>query len=428
VVLLFDMQLDKNRISTGSKNWIRYFFHLHQEGKLSIGFKFKSDSFADSLHYIFNRTGILYGAALTNLYCSPKFVSHLTKEEKLKLLLFENLFFVYGCHHNGEKDIYDEFLQSIDTFYKKFRTKIPLWDFDFDNKVEHILEKTLSERVKIKSNISKGNYWLNQSTNGLVFVDVLLYISFLTDQEIDPVKSYDELVITLLLFLTKAAYGDGKIEDKEKRLLQYLLSSSHLDDLQKKEITKGIVSPIPNHVIGSFNSNALNNKFIFELCVFVACGTHTVHPNEERNLKKIGRELNLSSPETDEGFIVGRTFVFKNKEQLAILNEEKSSGILFKAIQKKWLLILGRNKEKLFSEIKQSKGLMDLVGKSSIRELSTDEKKQFKNQLYDILKSMPSLAIFMLPGGAILLPLVIKLFPDLLPSAFKENTIDKNPT
>ena len=71
---------------------------------------------------------------------------------------------------------------------------------------------------------------------------------------------------------------------------------------------------------------------------------------------------------------------------------------------------------------------MDLVGKSSIRELSTDEKKQFKNQLYDILKSMPSLAIFMLPGGAILLPLVIKLFPDLLPSAFKENTIDKNPT
>ena len=79
---------------------------------------------------------------------------------------------------------------------------------------------------------------------------------------------------------------------------------------------------------------------------------------------------------------------------------------------------------KLFNEIKESKELMDLIGKSTIRELSTEEKDQFKTQFYDILKSMPSLAIFLLPGGAILLPIVIKLFPDLLPSAFKENIID----
>ena len=145
---------------------------------------------------------------------------------------------------------------------------------------------------------------------------------------------------------------------------------------------------------------------------------------EERNLKKIGKALSLTNLEIEEAFLVGRTFVFKNKRALAILNEDKSSGVLLKAIQKKWLLILGRNKEKLFSEIKESKELMDLIGKSTIRELSTEEKDQFKTQFYDILKSMPSLAIFLLPGGAILLPIVIKLFPDLLPSAFKENIID----
>ena len=89
------MQLDKNRISTGSTNWIPYFFHLYDKGVLSIGFKFKSDSFGEMIHYIFNKTGVLYGSALSNLYTSQKFVSHLTKEEKLKLLLFENLFFVY---------------------------------------------------------------------------------------------------------------------------------------------------------------------------------------------------------------------------------------------------------------------------------------------------------------------------------------------
>ena len=38
---------------------------------------------------------------------------------------------------------------------------------------------------------------------------------------------------------------------------------------------------------------------------------------------------------------------------------------------------------------------------------------------------MPALAIFMLPGGALLLPLVLKIIPDLVPSAFKDNALDE---
>ena len=49
-----------------------------------------------------------------------------------------------------------------------------------------------------------------------------------------------------------------------------------------------------------------------------------------------------------------------------------------------------------------------------------------QEQLMDILKSIPSLAIFLLPGGAILLPLFITFIPKLLPSAFDENRIDEN--
>ena len=418
------MQLDKNRISTGSKNWIRYFFHLHEKGVLTIGFKFKSDSFGEMIHYTFNKTGILYGSALSNLYTSNKFVSHLTKEEKLKLLLFENLFFVYHCNNTKEQIDYNDFLNLLEEFYSKFQKKISLWDFDSDKEISLKIEKILSERVKIKSNITKGNYWLNQSTNGLVFVDVLLFSAFLKDGEIDLVKRYDTFVFNLLYFLSKAAYSDGKIEEKEKRLLGYLLSSSHLKEELKQKLANWISAPNKLEQLNLFKGSNLDYKLIFELCVFVACGTHTVHPNEERNLKKIGKALNLNNLEIEEAFLVGRTFVFKNKGALAILNEDKSSGILLKSIQKKWLLILGRNKEKLFSEIKESKELMDLIGKSAIRELSTEEKDQFKSQFYDILKSMPSLAIFLLPGGAILLPIVIKLFPDLIPSAFKENIID----
>ena len=43
----------------------------------------------------------------------------------------------------------------------------------------------------------------------------------------------------------------------------------------------------------------------------------------------------------------------------------------------------------------------------------------------DILKSVPSIGIFLLPGGALLLPLILKIVPDLLPSSFKENQVDQ---
>jgi hypothetical protein len=85
---------------------------------------------------------------------------------------------------------------------------------------------------------------------------------------------------------------------------------------------------------------------------------------------------------------------------------------------------LGRNKDKLATELKQSKELVALIRKSTSEELSKEEKEKVKTQFMDIVKSMPSLAIFLLPGGALLLPIVLKIIPDLVPSAFRDNEIE----
>ena len=81
-----------------------------------------------------------------------------------------------------------------------------------------------------------------------------------------------------------------------------------------------------------------------------------------------------------------------------------------------------RNKKRLAKEISESKELVGLLKKSVTTDLSEDEKERVKKQLLDICKAIPAFAVFMLPGGAILLPLLIKLIPDILPSAFRENT------
>ena len=54
----------------------------------------------------------------------------------------------------------------------------------------------------------------------------------------------------------------------------------------------------------------------------------------------------------------------------------------------------------------------------------TKEKKKVRRQLLDICKTIPSLTIFLLPGGSLLLPILIKFIPQLLPSSFNENLDD----
>lgn len=80
-----------------------------------------------------------------------------------------------------------------------------------------------------------------------------------------------------------------------------------------------------------------------------------------------------------------------------------------------------RNKNRLVKEILESKELMVLLAYSARRDLSEKEKKKVRKQLLDICKSIPSLAIFLLPGGSLLLPIFIKFIPTLLPSSFNEN-------
>lgn len=86
--------------------------------------------------------------------------------------------------------------------------------------------------------------------------------------------------------------------------------------------------------------------------------------------------------------------------------------------------LLRKNKRRLQKELQQSKEAMFLIKKSMHTALNDEEKEKIKIQILDICKAIPAFAVFMLPGGALLLPLLIKLIPDILPSAFRDDEDD----
>ena len=66
--------------------------------------------------------------------------------------------------------------------------------------------------------------------------------------------------------------------------------------------------------------------------------------------------------------------------------------------------------------------LAQLLARASAgASLTPQEKAKVRQQLIDVAKTIPALAIFAAPGGLLLLPLLVKLLPfNLLPSSFSD--------
>jgi hypothetical protein len=79
------------------------------------------------------------------------------------------------------------------------------------------------------------------------------------------------------------------------------------------------------------------------------------------------------------------------------------------------------NLEAIATEVKQTGELGQLLAKAAAgKTLSAEEKRKVREQLVDLAKAVPALAIFAAPGGMLLLPILAKLLPfKLLPSAWE---------
>jgi hypothetical protein len=146
--------------------------------------------------------------------------------------------------------------------------------------------------------------------------------------------------------------------------------------------------------------------------------------NEIQLLQQISHDLGLDSLLLEKSEDQINYFIQQYKAEIPFFNYSNPIKHFYDQANKNVTKLIIRNKDRLTKEIKESGELMQLLAKSTSKDLSKEEKKKVKKQLLDICKTIPSLTIFLLPGGGLLLPILIKFIPQLLPSAFNENLED----
>lgn len=413
----------------GSKGWINKYFDLVERDQIKLNCDVPEQVTKDAfIHAALGRTGIIFGFPSRLHFAKEIDDSKWTAEEKLKLLLFESHLFVYKVQLGDKPFDKDVFIRSLVEFYGQHNDSsiTRIFTFFLKETQQEQIETLLTKRVDIKLNLRDNRFWINYLNNVFIYLDVILFYDFLFHRKKSTFYNYDEMAMNALTVITLASFSDGEIEEQERSVFNVFLASANLSDLQRDLAQQrfekgGSFDDFTDHV----KNNWLFKRFLIDLSVFVIYANYDAAPEEIDYLQDLIKYLDFSELELNESLALNEQFMLNNQDKIPFLKSSSSVEKVYSSLSKRWIKILGRNRDKLATELKQSKELVQLIRKSTTSELTKEEKEAVKSQFKDLVKSMPSLAIFMLPGGAVLLPLVLKVIPDLVPSAFRDNEVEK---
>ncbi|MFP4846489.1 LETM1-related biofilm-associated protein [Winogradskyella sp. PE311] len=356
------------------------------------------------------QTGFIYGSNIKVALDIVKTVDF-TEEERCKINLLLTYYFIYK-KSGSQENVIDNLIR----YYKAIsHQKRSFFEELFgDKSSDSLLEKMIHKRINIDDNIiSKSfNYFL---INALLFVDVLGYQRFLEDET--AIKTYVSKLESALETIVFSVI-DAKAEKTEyDRNLIKLFESS----------IRNKISELPNYedAVTAINSK-LEKLYVIDL-VCMASWTDMVIDEEERAfLNRLKTDLSLCDADITKSVDDINIFYEAHKEDVAFLSSKNLAQSFYDNSSKIVSKLIKRNSKRLIKELGESKDVMWLLAQSTQRNLTDEEQKKIQTQLLDIFKSIPSLAIFMLPGGMLLLPLFVKFIPKLLPSAFDENRIEED--
>lgn len=413
----------------GSKGWINKYFDLVQRNEIVLFCELPQGVEKSAfIHAALGRTGILFGYPSRLQFAKELDAAKWTMEEKLKLLLFESLLFVYRVDQPDEVFNRDAFIQKLVDFYGHHSSSAitRLFSVFVKESADEKVESILAQRVEIRMNLLENKFWVNYLNNVFIYLDVILFNEFLKNRSDGALSNYDDLAMNALNAISMAAFSDGEINVKERTLFNLFLASANLSDLQRELAEQRFLSGSSYDDFSELvHKNWLFARFLIDLSAFVIFSNHEAVSAEKEFLASLCAFLRMDETELNEGLALVEQFILNNHDNIPFLNNSSAVEKVYSSLSSRWIKILGRNKDKLALELKQSKELVYLIRKSATTELTKEEKEVVKAQFKDIVRSMPSLAIFLLPGGAVLLPLVLKIIPDLVPSAFRDNEVKK---
>ena len=394
-------------INPSATGWIDKFF-LEQ--------KSLTDPIIENPDFFYSKvrdTGFIYGYIIS--LQTPVLVDNKgwTEDEMTKVALLNTLFGIYKIttlENNPKKYItkalafYNEMHPEGFNLFKKI---LPT------NSASLNLEKIIDTRIQTNIDIINKQF-SHVLTNALLFVDVLAFQYYLTHNSIPEkyLKKIEETIISLVSLALKTKSNKTKYDDLLIKLFEASVRYSKFSNVS--------IQNLEEMKLDYFTSD-LEKYYLIDMAGMALWSDGIIEKNEAYFLHNLAEIMSVPDEFVLESIAKTNEFIKQHINEIPYFKYTNPVKHFFDHTTQSVEVLISRNKNRLFKELSESKELMVLLAKSTRRDLDEKEKKKVKKQLLDICKSIPSLTIFLLPGGTLLLPILIKFIPKLLPSAFNEN-------
>ena len=397
-------------INPSANGWIDKFFTENREN--FIDFQGDYLSFYESCR----KTGFIYGYVVNFQLRENLNTSKWSYDEITKVGFLNTLFSIYSLENKEAKA--KDFISSVYQFYNIIQPE----NLNFIKKMlpesthSSRLEKVIDDRIQTNQNSISKNF-SHIITNALLFIDVLAFHYYLKNNELasDYLKNVESDCIKIVSLALKTKQNKSKYDELLVKLFENSIRYTKFSTIDSIEFSDIKLLKY---------TELLEKLYLLDMAQMALWSDEKLEEHEVIFLKNINADLGLEARILDKSINDIDFFINQYKAEIPFFNFSNPIKHFYDQANKNVTKLIIRNKDRLTKEIKESGELMQLLAKSTRKDLSKEEKKKVKKQLLDVCKTIPSLTIFLLPGGGLLLPILIKFIPQLLPSAFNENLDD----
>ena len=225
----------------------------------------------------------------------------------------------------------------------------------------------------------------------------------------------------LIRLVIAAGWSDDMLSRYESYLVAQLIRGSRLPAMEQRELQQIAQQGITLDKIELPPMPWLLRRFILELIMLMVLIDEEFNQHELAFVEAMIERLGLWPVEMEQSRTALELFLMNQHDRLVYLDWRPSLFGIGDRLRERATLAVRANLHRIVTEIRETQELYMLLMKSTRQKLDAEEKAKVRQQLMDILKTIPALAIFALPGGSIALPIVIRLLPfNILPSSFDD--------
>lgn len=381
-------------MNPSSKGWLEEYYSFYKtENKDSL-------SIEDSSGFIYDLlfdTSLLFSVPFgSSNVVHPEF-SKWNFKERLKIIFTHCLFKISDLYIQDNKFI----LETKEIAYRLAQaesSELPIEEY-----IDLLME---GKRVSFLLNTYNANPW--------AFLYLVDFYFFLKKEPLDVYR----IKIDIIKSMYKVSQSKKNISDNEERLINKFIENGNFAKDDKEILYK--YARITAYDSDFSQQPRIVKKLSYDLALFTIMTDNLIDEAELVAINKMSDRLEIPIHEQHKTFSLIQNIHLNYYKQLAHFHKTYSFYSIKNIVNHNFKYILKKNSAMIVNEIRESKELLALLRKSTDKRLSDEEKEKVKAQILDLLKTIPSLTIFMIPGGSILLPIIMKIIPReiLFPSSF----------